>query len=728
MCMRILPRLRTYLQRAWLATGVVCLSVLLGAQAIAADYGLFVEVETDEDLLDLLSTQEIDASEYETLVELLADGVDLNTAERDEIYALPNLTYAEVDSILLYRDEAGSIDDPVVLVTADIVEARKLIAIAPFLYVSKADRSLFETTGQLNYRTTYVAGDESVPSMLLGGRLSTFRNLNIGIITVLTRDRLSDVVYDPNRDALSANAPSAQVNVPKFWAEWKTKSLHVVAGTYRIGFGQRLTFDNTSQVVPNGIKLDKAITYSQTLTSSCKESDAGEGELPCTSADRSSYQAPDYRWTDRLRGVAIGLRHLEIGDGWMQAHGWISYQTRSIYQYEIYDRGSCDDPRDDSDLCSAPSVYRRQDDLLAPTSRFKTSTLPDMFNELLGGGNLTYYFSRRAHIGVTGYGADIQWLVQGMDLDFQEWSRLPYGGPFGAVGLNGAWGIDFLDLAVEAARSFDGQPAGGGWAAVARGTATWQKHELEAVLRYYEKNYANPFARPISAADEYDGLRARDEAGLRLKYSSRIDDLHVRVETDFWGQLSDEAAKIRFKGRLDYDLDRWIRPGVWIEYQDKDLDGGGRLNTCFETPFEEEEGEPVPCTGEKIKIGAQVKLMPIWDMAITLKYEHRLLDDARDTFDSSLRQDSAAWFTVSYKPRTDIRLQGRVKYQFEDLSDNAYKEQSVWAYLEGQYQYERDFRIKLRYEVFSWLDDRESTAERVPNPAHWLRLELEYRF
>ena len=194
MCMRILPRLRTYLQRAWLATGVVCLSVLLGAQAIAADYGLFVEVETDEDLLDLLSTQEIDASEYETLVELLADGVDLNTAERDEIYALPNLTYAEVDSILLYRDEAGSIDDPVVLVTADIVEARKLIAIAPFLYVSKADRSLFETTGQLNYRTTYVAGDESVPSMLLGGRLSTFRNLNIGIITVLTRDRLSDVV------------------------------------------------------------------------------------------------------------------------------------------------------------------------------------------------------------------------------------------------------------------------------------------------------------------------------------------------------------------------------------------------------------------------------------------------------------------------------------------------------------------------------------------------------
>jgi hypothetical protein len=64
----------------------------------------------------------------------------------------------------------------------------------------------------------------------------------------------------------------------------------------------------------------------------------------------------------------------------------------------------------------------------------------------------------------------------------------------------------------------------------------------------------------------------------------------------------------------------------------------------------------------------------------------------------------------------------------EDISDNAYKEQSVWAYVEGQYWNKRDFRIKLRYELFSWIDDRDSTKERVPNPAHWLRIDLEYRF
>lgn len=703
--------------------------LLLSPSVMAHDYGLFIEVEDEEDLLDLLSAQEIDQTQFDSLVELLNDGVDLNEASRDDLYALPNLSYAEVDAILAYRDDAGNIDDPLSLVAADVLSEKKLMAIAPFLLLRQKTVSLYDTKGRVRYRSTYVAGDKQVPSMWLSGKVSTFRNLDVGVVGVLTRNRISDVVYDPNRDALSAMPASVQIHVPKFYLQWETKSWNLVAGTYRIGFGQRLTFDNTTWYSPNGIKVDETINYNQDLTRSCRESSGELDSGPCSADAANQYTSPDYRWTDRLRGIAIGLKRLDLGEGWAQAYAWFSFQTKNIYQYEVYDRRFCDDPSHDSDpACRAPDVFVRQDDLLAAAPRFSYQTLPGMYNEMLGGANATYFFSRRSHLGVTGYGSAVSWLVDGMDLDFQEWSRTPYGGPFGAVGINGSWGANEFDVYMEAARSFDSQPEGGGWAAVLRSTMTWPKHEFEAVVRYYDKNFANPYARPISAADEYDGLRARDEAGLRLKYTGVMGDFHLRATNDFWAQLSDEAPKLKFNLRADYDLNTWLVPGVWIQVQDRDLSGGGRLDTCFETPFEQSEGEPVPCDGEKSQIGIQARFKPVRDLTITAKYQHRWLDDGSDRYDKSFRQDMAAWLTVMYKPMDELRLRMRLRYLFEGIEHNDYLEQSIWAYMEAAYWYQKTFRVKLRYELYSWLDDRESTSSRYPNPAHWIRLELEYRF
>lgn len=713
----------------WLAGGLLAGWLLAAGPAAANDYGIFIDIETEEELLDLLAAQEIDENDYETLVELLHDGVDLNSAGREELYALPNLTYAEVDAILAYRDEVGRIADPVALVTADVLSQRKLLAIAPFIIVEDAEPPLYATKGRLQYNTTYVAGDEQVPSMWLLGELSTFRHLDVGLVGVLTRNRLANVVYDPSRDALSARRPDAQFHLPKFYLEWETKSLHAVVGTYRIGFGQRLTFDNTTWYTPNGIKPDHTITYNQGLTRLCKESAGDFGDSPCAGARGSEYQSPDYRWTDRFRGAAVGLKKLELGGGWLQAYGWFSHQTRSIYQYEIYDRDRCADPRnDDDEACKAPDVFVRRDDLLAPTTEFSYHTLPNMFNELLGGGNVTYFFSRRAHIGVTGYGADISWLVKGMDLDFQEWAAIPYGGPFGAVGLDFAWGVDLIDIYAEVSRSFDSQPAGGGWAALLRATTTWPDHEFEAVARYYDKDFANPYSRPVAAPDEYDGRRGRDEAGLRLRYSGEVGDLRLRATQDIWAQLSDEAPKLRLNLRADYDLTRWFHPGVWVEFQDRDLAGGGRYETCFETPFLTAADEPVPCDGEKAQVGVKGRFLPTRELTVTAKLQHRWLDDGSNRYDDAMRQDSAAWLVLMYKPIEGLRLRARMRYLFEAIEHDDYREHSLWTYLEAAYWVERIFRVKLRYEVFAWLDDRDSTRERNPNPAHWLRLELEYRF
>ena len=115
-------------------------------------------------------------------------------------------------------------------------------------------------------------------------------------------------------------------------------------------------------------------------------------------------------------------------------------------------------------------------------------------------------------------------------------------------------------------------------------------------------------------------------------------------------------------------------------------------------------------------------------MSVTAKVQHTWLDDGNERFDESMRQDSSAWLVVMYRPIDDLRLRLRARYLFEDIEHNDYMEQSIWVYAEAAYWMERTFRVKLRYEVFKWLDDRESTAQREPDPAHWLRLELEYRF
>ena len=139
-----------------IALATALLVLFLSPAARAEDYGVFIDIETEEDLLDLKTSGEITDSTYETLRELLRDGVDLNRASRSTLYTLPNLSYDEVDAILLYRKETGFIGDAADLVKAGIVSAKKLVAIAPFLVVSKRKVRLKDVKGSLRYGISYL--------------------------------------------------------------------------------------------------------------------------------------------------------------------------------------------------------------------------------------------------------------------------------------------------------------------------------------------------------------------------------------------------------------------------------------------------------------------------------------------------------------------------------------------------------------------------------------------
>lgn len=737
---------------------LAALWVLRPATARAIEYEIFVDVDDEEDVYDLQATGQIDDATFETLIELMRRGTDLETASREDLYALPNLTYEDVDRIIAYRTEAGGIADPADLVVAGVLSQRVLASLAAFIVIPQPPGKV-PIDGSLRYRTMWLVGDRQAPPMLLQARISTLRYLTLGAAGVLQRTRPDDVRWDPNRDALVADPPGPRPRLPRAFVMWDTPNWGIIGGTYTIGFGQRLVFDNTRRYAANGFYPDDAI-YRQQMqsTTKCRESAGELGASPCAGEAGDERGTPDfYVRNNVLQGVAVGAKHLPVGNGWVQAYGFGSAARRPIYQYYIYDRRACEDPSDEDDpACSAPSVYKRDDPPLAPTSRFAYTTLPNMYDEFTGGGNVTYFHDRRIHVGTTGYGSAVRWSPEGADLDFKDFARQPAGGPWGAIGADMAWGRGWADIFAEVARSFDSisPDGGGGYAAIVRHTATWDVHEIEVSARAYDPKFANPYARALANPDRLDGLTNRDEAGGRIRYSAFLAKrVNLRTYLDVWSSMRRARPGLKTYARADVDVNEVWRPGLWFQYQTRDLRRDPAA--CFET-FD--EGDDLPqCAGQRVSLWARSRFQAHKRVAITLQYRHDLQDDNYEggglgdynsdpttgevafgdivvtDFDDlalrdRLRQDINAFVMLTTNPVDALDLRMRWRWYWEDIADNSRFEHSVWGYLQLSYKIRRWAIPQLRYDIKMYIDGRDSTATRRPNPEHWLSFQWTSRF
>jgi len=728
---------------------------LLGAAlavrpAAATPYETFIDIDDQADLDDLLAAGDITQDTFNELLDLLEGGVDLSMADRAELYALPNLTYDDVDRILAYREKQnGIIRDPADLVAAGALSQDKLLAISAFIVVRGAGDKL-GVKGWVRGMTRFTPRDPFAPPFALRGRFSAYKHAKAGFAGVFTRLEIGAPVYDPNRAALIADPRGYKVELPKVFVQWEDDHTSAILGSFRAGFGQRLVFDNSQHYTPNGLYLDDELFYSSDLQAECRETTGELAASPCAGARGGRYVTPDWGWRDGLFGAAIGTKRLDLGSGWLQAYAWASSTRRKIYQYELVDRAKCEDPHDDTKVeCAAPSVFVRPDGpLLTPSSRFTFVTLPDVFAEKLVGANVAYFADRRSSIGMVAYGASETSLVSGIDLDTQEWSRIPTGGRYGAAGGNFSFGRSWLDVFGEAAFSFDRMPngpgpqdGGGGPAGILRVTATKKRQELEATLRYLGIDYANPYARPIAQSDEFDGQRARDEAGGRLRYYMTSKQVALRALVDLWVPLTslEKGAPL---GRAQPKLDSYLRAdvrttdqlrvGLWVRYQDKDLRAGGHMQ-CFEVSTETSEtGEPIPCSGRQVTTIGRVELRPERTIDVTAMLEHQLVDDGTATktpFGSKFRQDVAGWLIAMWRPDPKVRLRGRLRYLHEAINDGAddYLERSLSGLLDGTFVLRGRDLVRARIDVKSWLDGRTSTLARSPNPEVQLWLSYEAR-
>src|SRR4051812_21008950 len=108
-------------------------ALLVPSFALAANYEVpLTDVDEEDDIIALEESGDISSDTAEILLEMIQEGVDLNSASRDELYNLPGVSYSDADAILLYRKNKGKIDDPAELVAAGVLTEDQLKLIAPF--------------------------------------------------------------------------------------------------------------------------------------------------------------------------------------------------------------------------------------------------------------------------------------------------------------------------------------------------------------------------------------------------------------------------------------------------------------------------------------------------------------------------------------------------------------------------------------------------------------------
>src|SRR3954467_857158 len=101
---------------------LVAFSFVLPTLALAANYEVpLTNIEDEDDIIALEESGDISSDTAEILLEMIQEGVDLNSASRDELYNLPGVSYSDADAILLYRKNKGKIDDPAELVAAGVL-------------------------------------------------------------------------------------------------------------------------------------------------------------------------------------------------------------------------------------------------------------------------------------------------------------------------------------------------------------------------------------------------------------------------------------------------------------------------------------------------------------------------------------------------------------------------------------------------------------------------------
>ncbi|MCI0673983.1 MAG: helix-hairpin-helix domain-containing protein, partial [Myxococcaceae bacterium] len=167
----------------------VCLPARAPAQVPEA------QAETEAELEALVEDGLLAEEAQPALSELLREGVDLSTAPREVLATLPGLSRADVEALLLAREQGARGTD-----VAQVLAPAQRSQLAPFLRAS--DGAAHALSGRARLATVFAATDGEPPPALLQLRLAVGTWLSAGLVLASTRQQPGEVRWDEARHEL----------------------------------------------------------------------------------------------------------------------------------------------------------------------------------------------------------------------------------------------------------------------------------------------------------------------------------------------------------------------------------------------------------------------------------------------------------------------------------------------------------------------------------------------
>ena len=650
------------------------LVALLPGSLGAIEYSNPVVVEDEDGIYQMYENGLLNEEERDRLLDLYRDRIDLNAADRDELYELPGMTYAVADRVLKYRRQHGDFAQVEDLLEVPDFPDELWEQVMPFVEARRAGGWLKGVTGRARLRANAIdtvnpgsapdteanPGDPR-PGFAQQTDLRILDRYGLGW-TLLLQDHLAPVAFYPAvGDTPGYFVSDGTTYVPglqSFRAYGTARAGHfdVIGGFYRVGFGLGLTFDSTTKVQPWGWIRDQQL-YEQ-------------------------YEGAGFRMSRGQRGLAVTAKALDVGDDLtLDAAAFASFSDDDAYQYDFGHYVS--DPKKPAEPAEFAS-YPLYEGEYGDDNRLAYQTLPRIYHELLGGGAVRLNAGTRHHVGLTGYGSHILWRNDG-DFVFSESAPYPEGRTtWGAFGANFETGVDLWTLLGEAALMDNLSSA-----VYLTSLLEFAHVNVRTSVRNYSEQFDNPHSRGHADLDEYLGDRDRDERGAEVLIIGKLPwKVRVTGAADVWQRPTLDVWNGEFSLRTDWKPWRWLNLAAWLYLKDKDLSRGGRGQAY-------DAGTDEAPAGMRWDWAVQLGSTPLEGLSF-MAYYKRTLKDAT-AYPTAFEPSQMFWVRGAWRFLPGWAVAARVKYYDEDTLDDARGSRYWEVYGEVEAALWRMVSAKVRY-------------------------------
>ncbi len=534
------------LTRLLLALGAL-LFVLPGV-ADARRYSVEIDVNDSDELRELYYEGIIDEDEFDILIRLIENPIDLNQAEKFDVFQLPDIDAGLADRIV----EERILNGPYTLL-ADLVNRvpgidwRMVDRIRPFTYLRLPEGTAPALRGEMGFivfkrfraasegdyngnvviepiedntpdypaksHTPGELGYDKWPNFGLGVHMDVQGWLDLGL-TGVAQEGLWNVEYDPHSQDIYGSFGTPVFRPYAGYVRLRRplgrSSVEAVVGSYQLNFGEGLVMNTLGGRKRFGFKVPGKV-----------------------SIERDSTR---FREWDGLFGGASNLRAPLSGGAELDLTVFGSLRNHDAFVSHIKSAGGVVyDPTVDNGL-ETPRVW-------VEGQKLSNQRLPNVYRVGLIGGNATFRINRRTHLGITGYaGLTDRTIMKGVDDQNQLLlkRRFPVRRSFGTVGVNGRIGFGLLEVSGEYALAL-GDDVGQGMIVFVELEPAWGRFIFTA--RHYDIKFGSPYAKAQASPSIIAGLRTRGEQGLRFR--AVVDPMK------------------RFSARVTFDLNRLLTLGIW---------------------------------------------------------------------------------------------------------------------------------------------------------------------